>query len=102
LNLYEASCTHPALIYVAKETPHGQSFTEIADCLPFLPVRFFSCFCAARYAPSIMLFKALSTAVYGITNLIDVEVDYSGAVANEDHFNTVGLPNAAVHESRAR
>ena len=50
-----------------------------------------------------MLFKALSAAVYGIdANLIDVEVDYSGVVANEDHFHTVGLPDAAVRESRDR
>ena len=50
-----------------------------------------------------MLFKALSAAVYGIdANLIDVEVDYSGVVSNEDHFHTVGLPDAAVRESRDR
>jgi magnesium chelatase family protein len=50
-----------------------------------------------------MLFKALSAAVYGIdANLIDVEVDYSGTVSNEDHFHTVGLPDAAVRESRDR
>src|SRR6202140_1241058 len=48
-------------------------------------------------------FRALSAAVYGIdANLIDVEVDYSGVVANEDHFHTVGLPDAAVRESRDR
>ncbi len=53
--------------------------------------------------PSNMLFKALSAAVYGIdANLIDVEVDYSGVVSNEDHFHTVGLPDAAVRESRDR
>ncbi len=50
-----------------------------------------------------MLFKALSAAVYGIdANLIDVEVDYSGVVSSEDHFHTVGLPDAAVRESRDR
>jgi len=50
-----------------------------------------------------MLFKALSAAVYGIdANLIDVEVDYSGVVSNEEHFHTVGLPDAAVRESRDR
>jgi magnesium chelatase family protein len=50
-----------------------------------------------------MHFRALSAAVYGIdANLIDVEVDYSGIVANEDHFHTVGLPDAAVRESRDR
>ncbi len=50
-----------------------------------------------------MLFKALSAAVYGIdANLIDVEVDYSGVVADKDVFHTVGLPDAAVRESRDR
>ena len=50
-----------------------------------------------------MLFKALSAAVYGIdANLIDVEVDYSGIVTDQDHFHTVGLPDAAVRESRDR
>jgi magnesium chelatase family protein len=50
-----------------------------------------------------MLFKALCAAVYGIdANLIDVEVDYSGVVTDQDHFHTVGLPDAAVRESRDR
>jgi magnesium chelatase family protein len=50
-----------------------------------------------------MLFKALSAAVYGIdAHIIDVEVDYSGVRTNEDHFHTVGLPDAAVRESRDR
>lgn len=50
-----------------------------------------------------MLFKALSAAVYGIdANLIEVEVDFSGAKLIEDRFHTVGLPDAAVRESRDR
>src|SRR5208283_4103824 len=50
-----------------------------------------------------MLYKVLSAAVYGIdANLIDVEVDYSGVVSDQDHFHTVGLPDAAVRESRDR
>lgn len=50
-----------------------------------------------------MHFRTLSAAVYGIdANLIDVEVDWSGTTANEDHFHTVGLPDAAVRESRDR
>ena len=50
-----------------------------------------------------MLFKTLSAAVYGIdANLIDVEVDYSGVVSDQDHFHTVGLPDAAVRASRDR
>jgi magnesium chelatase family protein len=50
-----------------------------------------------------MLFKALSAAVYGIdASIIDVEVDFSGIQADQDHFHTVGLPDAAVRESRDR
>ena len=50
-----------------------------------------------------MLAKVLSAAVYGIdANLIDVEVDLSGVVAEEERFHTVGLPDAAVRESRDR
>src|SRR5207245_2003380 len=42
-------------------------------------------------------------AVYGIdANIIEVEVDVSGVKTNEDHFHTVGLPDAAVRESRDR
>jgi len=52
---------------------------------------------------SAMLFKAISAAVYGIdAHLIDVEVDYSGAATDQDHFHTVGLPDASVRESRDR
>ncbi len=51
-----------------------------------------------------MLFKARSAAVYGIdAHLIDVEVDFSGvANAQDATFATVGLPDAAVRESRDR
>src|SRR6202142_1222359 len=50
-----------------------------------------------------MLYKTLSAAVYGIdANIIEVEVDVSGTKTNEDHFHTVGLPDAAVRESRDR
>ena len=50
-----------------------------------------------------MLFKTLSAAVFGIdANLVDVEVDVSEIRLNEDHFTTVGLPDAAVRESRER
>jgi magnesium chelatase family protein len=50
-----------------------------------------------------MLFKARSAAVYGIdAHIIDVEVDYSGFKAEKPTFNTVGLPDAAVRESRDR
>src|SRR5450432_3647612 len=50
-----------------------------------------------------MLFKALSAAVYGIdASIIDVEVDFSGIKTMEDRFHTVGLPDAAVRESRDR
>ncbi len=50
-----------------------------------------------------MLYKTLSAAVYGIdANIIEVEVDVSGVKTSEDHFHTVGLPDAAVRESRDR
>lgn len=50
-----------------------------------------------------MLFKTQSAAVYGIdANIIDVEVDFSGVKMSEEIFNTVGLPDAAVRESRDR
>ncbi len=50
-----------------------------------------------------MLFKALSAAVYGIdAHIIDVEVDFSGIQEQEERFSTVGLPDAAVRESRDR
>ena len=50
-----------------------------------------------------MLFKARSAAVYGIdASIIDVEVDFSSFRTEQDVFNTVGLPDAAVRESRDR
>lgn len=50
-----------------------------------------------------MLFKTQSAAVYGIdANIIEVEVDFSGVKTSEEVFNTVGLPDAAVRESRDR
>src|SRR5215467_6068370 len=50
-----------------------------------------------------MLYKTRSAAVYGIdANIIDVEVDVSPVQSAEDHFHTVGLPDAAVRESRDR
>lgn len=50
-----------------------------------------------------MLFKARSAAVYGIdAHIIDVEVDFSGVKLAEEIFHTVGLPDAAVRESRDR
>src|SRR3954464_1460721 len=50
-----------------------------------------------------MLYKTLSAAVYGIdANIIQVEVDCSGIKCDQDHFHTVGLPDAAVRESKQR
>src|SRR5438874_4952500 len=50
-----------------------------------------------------MLYKTLSAAVYGIdASIIEVEVDVSGIKTREDVFHTVGLPDAAVRESRDR
>ena len=37
-----------------------------------------------------------------VRHIIEVEVDVSGIKTNEDHFHTVGLPDAAVRESRDR
>src|ERR1700756_81609 len=61
------------------------------------------CYSPATNVNKPMLFKALSAAVYGIdANIIDVEVDFSGIQTPEDRFHTVGLPDAAVRESRDR
>ena len=50
-----------------------------------------------------MLFKTRSAAVYGIdAHIIEVEVDFSGVKTQEETFATVGLPDAAVRESRDR
>ncbi|MBI1740933.1 MAG: YifB family Mg chelatase-like AAA ATPase [Candidatus Koribacter versatilis] len=50
-----------------------------------------------------MLYKTMSAAVYGVdASIIEVEVDVSGIKQNEDRFHTVGLPDAAVRESRDR
>src|SRR5215475_10004712 len=50
-----------------------------------------------------MLFKTQSAAVYGIdANIIEVEVDVSPARGSEENFQTVGLPDTAVRESRQR
>ena len=47
-----------------------------------------------------MLFKTLSAAVFGIDAYpVEVEVDISAGLSN---FTTVGLPDAAVRESRER
>jgi magnesium chelatase family protein len=51
----------------------------------------------------IMLFKTYSAATFGIdANIIEVEVDISGVKTDEERFMTVGLPDAAVKESRER
>ena len=42
------------------------------------------------------LFTALNA------NIIEVEVDVSGVKLEQDYFHTVGLPDAAVRESRDR
>ena len=50
-----------------------------------------------------MLCTARSAAVYGIdASIIDVEVDFSKFQAEKESFSTVGLPDAAVRESRDR
>jgi magnesium chelatase family protein len=50
-----------------------------------------------------MLFKTQSAAVYGIdANIIEVEVDISSRQSDHDNFQTVGLPDTAVRESKQR
>jgi magnesium chelatase family protein len=50
-----------------------------------------------------MLFKTQSAAVYGIdANIIEVEVDVGARQLEKENFQTVGLPDAAVRESRER
>src|ERR1700734_514752 len=50
-----------------------------------------------------MLFTARSAAVYGVdAHIIDVEVDFSSIKLDKEQFSTVGLPDAAVRESRDR
>jgi magnesium chelatase family protein len=50
-----------------------------------------------------MLFKTQSAAVYGIdANVIEVEVDVSTRQSDKDNFQTVGLPDTAVRESKQR
>ena len=50
-----------------------------------------------------MLFRTLSAAVYGIdASLIDVEVDVGEHRSEKENFMTVGLPDAAVRESKQR
>src|SRR5205809_6858118 len=51
-----------------------------------------------------MLFKTQSAAVYGIdANSIEVEVDVvNRQTDNKENFHTVGLPHAAVRESKER
>src|SRR6516225_3469416 len=50
-----------------------------------------------------MLFKTQSAAVYGIdANIIEVEVDVGPRRGPKENFQTVGLPDAAVRESRQR
>ena len=63
-------------------------YTAVEDLLSALPS------CCVQGFP--MLFKTLSAAVYGgNASVIEVEVDVSGIKQNEDHFRTVGLPDAA-------
>lgn len=50
-----------------------------------------------------MLFKTQSAAVYGIdASIIEVEVDVGVKFTDKENLHTVGLPDAAVRESRDR
>jgi len=61
------------------------------------------CSAKLRRSPASMLFKTQSAAVFGIdANIIEVEVDISPNRSQEENFQTVGLPDAAVRESRQR
>ena len=61
-------------------------------------------YCLSCYnRPLPMLFKTQSAAVYGIdANIIEVEVDVGSRQMEKEIFQTVGLPDAAVRESRER
>src|SRR5579864_4969791 len=61
-------------------------------------------YCLSCYnRPLPMLFKTQSAAVYGIdANIIEVEVDVGSRQMEKEIFQTVGLPDAAVRESRDR
>src|SRR5262249_25200950 len=62
-----------------------------------------SCKISANRKTASMLFKTQSAAVYGIdASIIEVEVDVSSVRVPEENFQTVGLPDAAVRESRQR
>jgi magnesium chelatase family protein len=63
----------------------------------------FASFLIAITVTLCMLFRTKSAAVYGIdAHIIDVEVDVSAKASDKDLFTTVGLPDAAVRESRER
>src|ERR1017187_3420374 len=50
-----------------------------------------------------MPFKSRSPPASAIdAHIIDVEVDFAGFKTEQEQFNTVGLPDAAVRESRDR
>jgi magnesium chelatase family protein len=76
----------------------GVHFAEIAGVL------YSRKYSATRiYQAQRMLFKSRSAAVYGIdAHIIDVEVDFSQIKLDQEQFHTVGLPDAAVRESRDR
>src|SRR5713101_3476622 len=70
-----------------------------------------SCLCFSIFAiftsePPHMLFRTLSAAVYGIdADLVDIEVDLTPARSEADSPSSVtivGLPDAAVRESKER
>src|SRR5437868_14247110 len=53
--------------------------------------------------PAPMLFRTFGADVNGIdANLIDVEVDVGEYRSEKENFMTVGLPDAAVRESKQR
>jgi len=84
-----------------RHSPGRRRLSKVVQGRPE-PVEAFVCSACPRVS-ALMLYKTLSAAVYGIdANIIQVEVDCSGIKCDQDHFHTVGLPDAAVRESRDR
>src|SRR6185369_16044067 len=102
-------CLLELLVHNTSGRVFGSPVHVIVVTAPGLSVRYLHSWVSRPKCPSAvsrqrqMLYRTLSAAVYGIdANIIEVEVDVSGIKTNEDHFHTVGLPDAAVRESRDR
>src|SRR5579859_4426407 len=90
-------------LYLCRQSP-GQLDAPVARTTLFAAVSpsLARMLCPAG-EPASMLFKTQSAAVYGIdANIIEVEVDVSPSRDPKENFQTVGLPDTAVKESRQR